>query len=108
MKTQVIIFNVSHYDMGDNRGLSVRVLGDETQTNNKLGVDISDATVPDYNELKYLQGFNPKDFPAKFDASLSLTTIKDKNGKEKTGVALKNLEFVCSMEFVEKKVAIAK
>lgn len=108
MKTQVIVFNASHYDMGDNKGLSIRVLGDVTQTNNKFGVDISDAAVPDYNELRYLQGFNPKDFPAKFNADLSLTSIKDKTGKEKTGVALKNLEFVCSMEFVEKKVALAK
>lgn len=108
MQTQVIVFNASHYDMGDNRGLSVRVLGDTTQTNNKFGVEISDAAVPDYNELRYLQKFNPKDFPAKFNADLSLKSIKGANGKEQTGVALSNLQYVCSMDFVERKVPVTK
>lgn len=106
MKTQVIVFNASHYDMGDNRGLSVRVLGDSTQTNNKFGVEISDAAVPDYNELRYLQKFNPKDFPAKFNADLSLKSIKGANGKEQTGVALHGLEFVCSVDMIDRKVLV--
>lgn len=108
MKTQVVIFNVSHYDMGDNRGLSVRVLGDNAQTNNKFGVEISDATVPEYKELKYLQQIPASDFPAKFNATISLTTIKASNGKEKTGIALKDLEFVNSVELMDKKVAVTK
>lgn len=109
MKTQVIIFNVAHYDMGENQGLSVRVLGDNAQTNNKFGVEISDASVPNYKELRYLQQFSAKDFPAKFNATISLTTIKASNGKEKTGIALKDLEFVNSVEIVDRKVpAVAK
>lgn len=106
MKTQVIIFNVSHYDMGDNRGLSVRVLGDSAHTNNKFGVEISDAKVPNYDELKYLSSIDPGDFPAKFEAELSLTTIKGTNGKEQTGIALKNLKFLNSLELVDKKVPV--
>ena len=108
MRTQVIIFNASHYDMGDNRGLSVRVLGDSVQTNNKLGVEISDATVQDYSELRNLQRMAPTDFPAKFNADISLVTIKANGGKEKTGIALKNLEFVNSVELVDKKPVSTK
>lgn len=108
MRTQVIIYNVSHYDMGDNRGLSVRVLGDVTQTNNKFGVEISDAAVSDYMELKYLLNISPKDFPAKFNANIGFITVKSAGGKEKTGIALSKLEFVNSMELVDKKVPVTK
>lgn len=106
MKTEVILFNASHYDMGDNRGLSVRVLGDVTQTNNKFGVEISDAAVSDYNELRYLQQIRPDEFPAKFSANISLVTIKANGGKEKTGIALKNLKFINSVEMVDKKAPV--
>lgn len=108
MRTEIIVFNVGHYDMGDNRGLSVRVLGDNATTNNKFGVEISDAKVPEYSELRYLQQFKASDFPAKFKADISLATIKGSNGKEQTGIALKNLEFINSMELVDKKVAVTK
>lgn len=108
MKTQVIIFNASHYDMGDNRGLSVRVLGDAVQTNNKIGIEISDAQVLDYNELRYLTKLHPSDFPAKFNADLSLISIKSSAGKEKTGAALSNLDFICSLDLVDRKVEFKK
>lgn len=108
MRNQFIIFNVSHYDMGENRGLSVRVLGGKTQTNNKFGLDISDAKVPNYKELKYLQSIDPSEFPIKVEADLEIVSIKGTNGKEQTGVALSNIEKLCSMEFVEKKVPVAK
>lgn len=107
MRSQFIITKVNHYDMGDNRGLSVRVVGDLQQTNNSFGLDISEATVPDYLELRNLQRC-ANDLPAVFNADLSLMTIKGTNGKERQGVALKNLEFVHSVEFVEKKVAVTK
>lgn len=106
VKTEVVIFSVGHYDMGDNRGLSVRVLGDKIKTNNKFGVEISEAVVPEYSELRYLQSINEADFPAKFKCEISLQTIKAANGKEKTGVALKNLEFLNSMELVDRKVPV--
>jgi hypothetical protein len=105
MRSQFIITKVNHYDMGDSRGLSVRVVGDKQQTNNSFGLDISEATVPDYSELNYLLRFS-KDLPAKFNADLSLMTIKGSNGKERQGVALKNLEFVNSVEFIDSKVAV--
>jgi hypothetical protein len=103
MRSQFIITKVNHYDMGDNQGLSVRVVGDHQQTNNSFGLDISEATVGDYSELRYLLGCADQ-LPAKFNADFSLSTVKDKNGKEKTGVTLKNLEFVTSVEFSDKKV----
>lgn len=107
MRMEFIITKVNHYDMGDNRGLSVRVVGDVQQTNNSFGLDISEATVPDYNELKYLSRY-ANDLPAKFTADFALATLKTSNGKEKTGVSLKNLQFVNSVEFVDKKVPVTK
>lgn len=107
LKAEFIITKVNHYDMGDNKGLSVRVVGDNQVTNNSFGLDISEATVPDYNELKKLQGYQ-NDLPAKFRADFNLTTVKATNGKEKTGVTLGNLEFLSSVEFVDKKTAVAK
>lgn len=103
MRSTWIITKVNHYDMGDNRGLSVRVVGDVQQGNNSFGLEISEATVPDYGELRYLQK-HAEDLPAKFEADFSLSTVKAANGKEKTGVLLKNLEFKNSVEFVDRKV----
>lgn len=103
MRTEVIIFSANHYEMDNNRGLSVRVMGDNVETNNKFGVEISEAAVSKYEELQYLSRFG-KELPARFKADLSFGTIKDKSGKEKTGISLSNLEFVNSLELVDKKV----
>jgi hypothetical protein len=103
MKQRFIITKVNHYDMGDSRGLSVRVVGDVQQTNNSFGLEISEAPVPNYDELKYLKQFADH-LPAVFNANLSIGSVKGANGKEKSGVLLSNLEFVHSMEFVEKKI----
>jgi hypothetical protein len=103
MKSTFIITKVNHYDMGDSRGLSVRVVGDTQQTNNSFGLDISEAAVPDYHELQYLKRF-ANDLPAKFTAELSIGTIKAGNGKERAGAILKNLQYVNSVEFVDAKV----
>lgn len=103
MRVPVIITKVNHYDMGDSRGLSVRVVGDKQHTNNSFGLDISEATIPNYRELEYLAE-HAKDLPARFNADFSLTTVKAGNGKEKTGVSLSKLEFVNSVEFTDVKV----
>lgn len=102
IRSEFIITKVNHYDMGENRGLSVRVVGDNDHTNNSFGLEISEAVVPDYTELQYLRGFADK-LPAKFKADFSISTVKASNGKEKSGVNLKNLEFVNSVEFVDIK-----
>lgn len=102
MKAEWIITKVNHYDMGDNKGLSVRVVGDKTETNNSFGLDISEAQVPNYDELNYLRRFASV-LPAKFKADFSIGTIKASNGKERSGVTLKNLEFVGSVEFADIK-----
>lgn len=107
MKTEVIIVQVNHYEMQDNRGLSVRVIGDFEATNNKFGLSVSDATVPNFQELGKLKSHS-SDLPAKFTADLSFITKKDRSGKEIPSIALSNLEFKNSLEFVEKKVAAAK
>ncbi|MGG3781572.1 hypothetical protein [Schinkia azotoformans] len=108
MKTQVIVFNVSHYNMGENKGLSLQIEGDIVASNNKFGRDISYAEVGNYNELSVLSGLSPDSFPAKFECDLGFKTVKDKNGKEKTGVTLSNLKFLESLELVSKKAAISK
>jgi hypothetical protein len=107
MRLEFIITKFNHYDMGDNQGLSARVVGDKQQTNNSFGLEISEATIPDYSELRYLQRF-ANDLPARFKADFALSTVKAGNGKEKTGVTLKNLEFVNSVEFVDIKVPVTK
>jgi len=105
MKAEFIITKVNHYDMGDNRGLSVRVVGDKQVTNNSFGLDISEATVSDYAELRNLQN-HKNALPAKFRCDFSLSTVKAGNGKEKTGVVLSNLEFLNSVEFMDVKTAV--
>ncbi|KAB7663023.1 hypothetical protein [Bacillus sp. B1-b2] len=105
MRGQFIITKVNHYDMGENRGLSVRVVGDKQTTNNSFGLDISEATVSDYSELRNLTQYK-NDLPAKFDCDFALATVKAGNGKEKTGVVLSNLTFVNSVEFADKKVPV--
>jgi hypothetical protein len=107
MRQQFIITKVNHYDMGDNRGLSVRVVGDVQETNNSFGLEISEATVTNYEELKYLKQFKDV-LPAVFKADLSIGTVKAGNGKEKSGVLLKNLEFIYPMEFVQRKAVESK
>lgn len=106
MKTEIIVLSVNHYDMEGKQGLSVRVLGDFVQTNNKFGVEVSEASVSNYEELKNLSK-NANDLPAKFKANISLGVIKDRNGKEKSGVNLSNLEFVNSVELLDKKAKVS-
>lgn len=96
--TEVIVLSINHYDMGDNKGLSCRVVGDIENTNNKFGLSISEAKIPDYNELKFLRTIADK-FPARFTADLTFTTAKATNGKEVTTVALSKLVYKNSVEF---------
>ena len=99
MKTQVIVVQVNHYNMQDNnKGLSVRIVGDKETTNNKFGLSISDATVPNYDELNYLIQYADQ-LPAKFDATLGLTAKKGANSKDITSISLSNLKFVNPVEF---------
>ena len=107
IRTEVIVTQVSHYDMRDNQGVSVRVVGNYEETNNKFGLSISDAAVPNYNELNNLKR-HKRDLPAKFMANISMVTKKMANGKEGQTLALSNLEFVEKMEFVSAKVAVTK
>ncbi|MEG0619042.1 MAG: hypothetical protein RR557_07080 [Bacilli bacterium] len=105
MTTEVIVFQCDHYDMGENRGVSVRIVGSKEETNNKFGLSVSKAKIPNYHELEYLKRFKDE-LPAKFKANLELTTVKLTNGSEGTGVSLSELQFVEAMEFVPKKVAV--
>lgn len=105
MRTEVIITQVKHYDMEGNKGLSVHVQGDFEKTNNKFGVSFPEANLPNTEELAYLLRF-ANDLPAKFKANFSLGTVKASNGKEKSTINLSNLEFLNSVEFVDKKVSV--
>lgn len=102
VRTEVIVTQVNYYDMEGNKGLSVRVVGNYEETNNKFGVPVSEASVLDTNELKNLE-LHKKALPAKFKADMSFTTKKLGNGKEVPTMALANFEFVNSVEFVVKK-----
>jgi hypothetical protein len=102
MRTEVIITKVNHYDMGDTRGVSCRVIGDHVVTNNSFGLDISEAQILDYAELANLKLYQDK-LPARFKADFAFATVKASNGKERTGVVLSNLEYMNSVEIVDKK-----
>jgi len=107
MKMQVVVIQANHYDMQDNKGLSVRIVGDYEETNNKFGLSVTDATVQNYEEVKLLQK-HKKDLPATFNASMSIVTKKGANGKDMPSVALSNLEFVHALEFTAKTPVGAK
>lgn len=101
MKMQVVIFQANHYDMQDNKGLSVRILGDYEETNNKFGLSVTDATVTNYDVLKKLKKHG-REFPALFNADVTFSTKKASNGKEIPALSIIDLEFVHSMELVAK------
>jgi hypothetical protein len=104
LQMEVIIMNYNHYSMENgNKGLSARVIGSVVDSNNRSGVDISDAQIPNYGELTLLSQIPASHYPAKFKANIGLVSIKDKGGKDKTGVSLSNLQFVSSMKLVESK-----
>ncbi|MFC9542989.1 hypothetical protein ACFTQ7_24610 [Lysinibacillus sp. NPDC056959] len=106
MKMQVIVIQANHYDMEDNKGLSVRIVGDYEETNNKFGLSVTDATVKNYEEVRLLK-HHKKDLPAAFNATMSIVTKKASNGKDMPSVALSNLEFVHALQFAEKKPSAA-
>lgn len=103
MTTEVIVFQCDHYEMTDNKGVSVRIVGSKEETNNKFGLSVSKAKIPNFHELDYLKRFKDE-LPAKFKANIELVTMKLNNGQEGTGIALSELQFVESMELVPKKV----
>lgn len=105
MTTEVVVFQVNHYDMGENKGVSARILGNSENTNNKFGVSVSEAVIPDYFELENLRRFADK-LPAKFKAELGFVTKKAANGKEITSISLSKLQFLNPVEI--KDLAVAK
>lgn len=107
MKMEVIVLSVNHYSMDSNEGLNIRILNEELEhTNNGFGLDVTESkVVTGLTELKYLERFADQ-LPAKFMAKPQITKKKDKNGKEITALGFKELEFLNSVEFVNKKVPV--
>lgn len=103
MRMQVIITSVHHYDMEGNKGVAARVVGDFEHTNNKFGLSIPEAAVPNTDELALLAQ-HASELPAKFTADVSMGSKKSNNGKEVAIINLKNLQFVNSVEWADKKV----
>lgn len=102
MKVEISVGAVAHYEMEDNKGVKVVVLGENDETNNRFGMGISESKIKDYNELQYLKQYKDR-LPALFKADLDLVSVKDKNGKEVTAAAFKNLQFVTELELVPKQ-----
>ena len=100
-QTEVIVFQVIHYDMDSQRGVSCRVVGSQETTNNKFGLSVSEAKIMEYGELEYLQRFKDK-LPARFTATGHFVTTKSNNGKETTGLGLTDLKFKNEVEIVDK------
>lgn len=107
METVVTVLSANHYDMGDNKGLNVRIIGSEEQTANKFGLSIVEASVQDYKELAYLRQHS-SNLPAKFKAQMQIVSKKLNNGKEAGAIALSNLEFLNEVEITDVKVTAGK
>lgn len=107
MATVVTVLSANHYDMGDNKGLNVRIIGSEEQTNNKFGLSIVEASVQDYAELSYLRQHSSR-LPAKFNAQMQIISKKMNNGKEGAAIALSNLEFLNEVEITDVKIPSGK
>ena len=103
MKTEIIVEKYKHYSMTEREGLSVIVRGSNVSDSNETGVQITESPVLNYNELNYLKTIDADSFPAKFTAEVEFTKVKDKVGREKTGLAFRDLKFVCKMKLVEEK-----
>lgn len=103
METIVTVLSANHYDMGDNKGLNVRIIGSEENTNNKFGLSIVEASVQDYRELAYLRQ-HAENLPAKFKAQMQIISKKLNNGKEAGAIALSNLEYLNEVEITDVKV----
>lgn len=106
METIVTVLSVNHYDMGENKGVNVRIIGSEESTNNKFGLSIVEAVVPDYRELTYLRGC-AEVLPAKFKANMQIISKKMANGKEGASIALSNLEILNPVEITDVKQPVA-
>lgn len=100
METTVTVLSVNHYDMGENKGVNVRIVGSEESTNNKFGLSIVEATVLNYNELTYLRSL-ASHLPAKFKANLQIISKKLANSKEAGTIALSDLNFLNPVQFVD-------
>jgi len=103
METVVTVLQANHYDMGDNKGLNVRIIGSEENTPNKFGLSIVEASVQDYAELTYLRR-HADHLPAKFRANMQIVSKKLNNGKEGAVIALSDLEFLNEIEIADVKV----
>lgn len=106
METTVVVLSANHYDMGDNKGLSVRIVGSEESTNNKFGLSIVEATVQNYRELSYLRNHSDR-LPAKFKAEMKIISKKLSNGKEAGAIALSSLQFLNEVEIVDVKSPVS-
>lgn len=102
MKTQIVVLSVDHYQMEDNRGANVRILGsDEVNTDFKTGLDVVNAPMP-YEELGSVLTV-AGNFPALFECSVDFTTVKDRNGRDRAGMSVKNLKFISKLDLVPTK-----
>lgn len=107
MKTEIIVLGYKHYSMENMQGLNVLIFGSNVETNNEAGAQVTQSQVLDYEELHNLKAIDKDNYPAKFEAEMEFTKVKDKGGKEKTGIAFKNLNYVCSMKLVEDKKKVS-
>lgn len=103
MKTEIVVLGYSHYNMNDNKGLSIQILGGEVNTNNERGQSITRSEVKNYEELNYLNSLPLEAFPGRFSAEMELGKKKDRSGKEITAAIFSNLNFINSLELVDKK-----
>lgn len=100
MRMEVTILKVKHYSMDGNEGASVLLYDENYQrTNNSFGIDVTESPIP-YEEISKLADV---DLPAKIKADVQFKATKSRTGKEVTGIALSNLEFVSPVTMTNRK-----
>lgn len=98
MKAQVTVLNKNFYKMDNgNEGANVIVYGDYISNNNKEGISISEASIG------YEQHPRVTVFPAVYEVTIGFGEVKDKNGKVKTSMLLKDMKFLHEVDLVPKK-----
>lgn len=97
MKMEVVVLGKNFYDMNGQQGANVVLLGSEEDTNNKMGLSVSEAAVP-YDEHQSI-----KVFPAKYECEGDFVAVKNRSGKLITSLKLSNFVLKSRLKLVDDK-----
>lgn len=97
MKMEVVILGKNFYDMNGKQGANVVLLGSNETTDNKMGLSVSEASIP------YDEHFNLKVFPARYECEGDFVSVKNRSGKSITSLFLSNFILKSKLKLVDEK-----